>query len=198
MNGRGSGKRSHSAQFFAPDSKASAGFTNSLSDALASITEAIRTKALRSAAHAGAEVFYQEMRIRTAGIEGGPRPLTGRLQKSIYQWHDFKKSTPTRQVYAVGPNKKEAPHWFNVEYGHVRTNYVVEVDPGRDLSKYKRLIVGQDGRIYLPLKRRLTTPAHVPARPYARPTFDAKATEAVQAMKKRLAERINELKAGQE
>lgn len=168
-SGRRLGK-SRKAQFFAPDSRAGARIDGSLSDALAALREEVRTKVLRSAVHAGAEVLYGEMKLRA--------PVgTGQLKAAIYQWHDPKKSTDTRQVYAVGVNKSKAPHWFNVEYGHYRVNKVVIVNGKAVFTK-----------------ERLAAPVWVPAVPYIRPAGD-RMRDAVQAMKDRLATKLSEVLA---
>lgn len=91
--------------------------------------EEIRTQALRPAAYAMANVFYSEMRLRapiytgpiyTNPKTGIPRTRPGQLRDAIYHWHDDKKSSADRQIYAIGPNKKKAPHWHLVEYGTVK------------------------------------------------------------------------------
>ena len=162
-----------SRQLLVPkDSVVGMSMTSSASGALAQFAAEIRSKALRPAAHAGAEIMYREMRLRVPVHEG-------QLYSAIYQWHDDKRSTDTRQVYVVGPNKVKAPHWHLVEYGHWRVNKVVRVG----------------GRL-IATKERLETPVWVPAKPYARPAFDARVQAAVQAMLKRLKERVDDIKAG--
>jgi hypothetical protein len=171
MNGRGSQRRVRSS--LAPrDSVVSMSMTSSASGALAEFAAAIRAKALRPAAHAGAEIMYREMRLRVPVDEG-------QLYSSIYQWHDDKRSDSNRQVYVVGPNKVKAPHWHLVEYGHWRVNKVVR----------------EGGRL-IATKERLETPVWVPAKPYARPTYEARVQAAVQAMLKRLKDRVDDIKAG--
>jgi HK97 gp10 family phage protein len=156
------------------DSLVNVSVESNASQALRAFADAVREKALRSAAFAGAKVMYAEMRQRV--------PVdTGTLYGSLYQWHDDKRSTTDRQIYVVGPNKGEAPHWHLVEYGHWRVNQVIRVN----------------GKL-VATKERLPQPVWVPAKPYARPTFEAKATAAVEAMKKRLAERIADITAGRE
>jgi HK97 gp10 family phage protein len=150
--------------------------TARMSGSLAANVRALRsgaTEALRPAAHAGALVFYREMRIRVPVDEGD-------LYAAIYRVHVDSKSNPTRQVYQVGPNVKKAPHWHLVEFGHWRVNVVVR---------------GMDGRIRATTER-LDQPVWVPAVPYIRPTFDATAGRAVQAMQERFAEALRETKTG--
>ena len=73
------------------------------------------THVLRSAAHAGAIVMYNELHAKVP-VEKGV------LKSSLFRWFNVKQSTPTEQRYLVGPNKQEAGHWANVEFGHWRYN----------------------------------------------------------------------------
>jgi HK97 gp10 family phage protein len=163
--------RASRQQLFPKNSLVGITVTSNAGAALRQFADEIRQKALRSAAHAGAEVMYAEMRLRVPVDEGT-------LYGSIYQWHDENRSGFNRQVYVVGPNKKKAPHWHLLEYGHWRVNVVI-----------------RDGSRWIATKERLPQPKWVPAVPYARPTFDSKAAVAVEAMKLRLAARIEEIKA---
>jgi len=140
---------------------------------LEQLSEQVQGPALRSAAHAGAEVVYNELQARV------PRH-SGTLQSAIYRWHDDKKSAPGRQVYAAGVNMKKAPHWHNVEFGHWRINVVV-----RDANGTMRFT-----------KERLPAPVWVPASPYLRPAFEAARATAVQAMRERFYTRLAELRSG--
>lgn len=173
------------AQSYAPDSKSGARVTVSMADALAQYREDVQQKALRSAAYAGARMLYDEMVIRAGGYAGqysGPlkhsdpekNKTHGLLQASIYHYYDLDKSTATRHVYAIGPNKREAPHWFNVEYGHYRVNEVIVNTQGQLVTK----------KFGAPISK------WVPARPYIRPTWDAKGASAVQAMLAKLRDNL--------
>lgn len=161
-------------RYFAPDSKAGAQMVGSLSEALAQLREDLHEKALRSAVHAGAKVLFDELRVRVPVDQGT-------LHGAIYEWRDVRQSKDSRQVYAVGVNKSKAPHWFNVEYGHWRVNVVVR---------------GPGGRV-LATRERLQAPVWVAAHPYLRPTWDSRANDALQAMRKRLGERVAELARGE-
>lgn len=144
-----------------------------LSDAIAEFSQDLQTKVFRSAAHAGAIVFYNEMRERVPVDEGT-------LHDSIYRYHDEEGSTATRQRYLIGPNKNKAPHWFNVEYGHWLVNVVVRLPNGQIQATTERL----------------KDPVWVPGIPYIRPTFDAVAGQAIKAAIERAKQRIQELKSG--
>lgn len=161
-------------RYFAPDSKAGAQMVGSLSESLAQLREDLRDKALRSAVHAGAKLLFDELRVRVPVDQGT-------LYGAIYEWRDIKQSTDARQVYAVGVNKRKAPHWFNVEYGHWRVNVVVR-GPG-----------GQ----FMATRERLQAPVWVAAHPYLRPAWDTRSADALQAMRKRLGERVAELARGE-
>jgi len=130
------------------------------------------TKALRSGVYAGAKMIYTDMLMRVP-IDDGV------LVDAIYHWHDDKVSTPTRQVYRIGPNKAKAPHWHLVEYGHWRRNVV-----------YRK-----DGKL-IGTRKRLDVPKWVPAYPYIRPTYDATISNALSASMARLKVRIGELMRG--
>lgn len=144
-----------------------------LASAIAEFSADLQTKVFRSAAHAGAIVFYNEMRRRV--------PVgTGELHDSIYRYHDEAGSTPTRQRYLIGPNKDKAPHWFNVEYGHWLVNVVVRLPNGQIQATTERL----------------ADPVWVPGVPYIRPTFGAVAGQAIKAATERAKERLAELKSG--
>ncbi|WP_086925406.1 HK97 gp10 family phage protein [Variovorax sp. JS1663] len=143
---------------------------SNVTESLAALEAGIKEKVLRSAARAGALVFYTEMRQRV--------PVkSGELFQSIYHYHDDKGSTPNRQTYFVGPNKSKAPHWHQVEFGHWQVNVVVKLPNGRLAAT----------------KERLATPKWIPAKPYVRPTWDAKKQAAVTAARLRMGERLKEL-----
>ncbi len=178
---RGPG-RSHTTQYLAPDSKAGARMVGSLTDALQQLTADVQTKALRSACYAGAKLLADEMTARVP-------TKTGKLKNAIYTWHDDKQSTAGKQVYAIGVNKREASHWFNVEYGHWRYNQHAPT-VGWLKSKSKPNARGPGAH---DLPGALPAPVWVPAKPYIRPTAD-RLPDAIRAMQQRLAERIRELR----
>lgn len=112
-NARGSRRRAHAstAAMFQKDGVGVAFLGPDIEQVNKALEKGIQEKVLRSAARAGIDVFYKEIRLKV--------PFrTGQLYEAIYQWHDYKQSTATRQVYATGPNKKKAPHWHQVEYGN--------------------------------------------------------------------------------
>lgn len=162
--------RSRTVRLFAPDTKSGAAMTGSMVGALQQLRDDVQTQALRSAVYAGAKLLADELERRVPVDDG-------QLKGAVYTWHDDKRSRDGRQLYVVGVNKKQAPHWFVVEYGHWRVNVVYRV-----------------GNRVIPTKQRLPTPVWTPARPYLRPTADRMA-DAVRAMQARLAERLRELRS---
>lgn len=88
-------------------------FTGDPAGALRDFQQFIQTDVLRSAARAGVLRVYYKMR-QLVPVQ------SGELYASIYHWHNYKLSTPTRQIYETGPNKSKAPHWAIVEYGTVK------------------------------------------------------------------------------
>lgn len=80
-------------------------------------------KAIRPAAQAGAQVFYDHVKANVAKL--GKK--TGNLDGSIYQAFNNGSSGPGHAQYTVSWNQQKAPHGHLVEFGHVQ-RYVVYVD----------------------------------------------------------------------
>lgn len=113
-------------------------------------------KAVRPAAQAGAEVFYQEAKVRAPVSDGahyfygssskktGVRYLfrAGNLRDSIYQYYNVGLSTPEKAVYSISWNHQKAPYGHMVEFGT----------------------------------------RHAPAHPFLRPAYDAAAARARKAV----------------
>jgi len=178
--------RSHSTSTFPKERYASV--SSSISDALARLAspEAIDA-VLAGAALAGATVIYNELQVRVPVKKGV-------LQKSLYRWHDDKRSKAGKtHIYLVGPNKREAGHWANVEYGHWRYNRAMGKKGfmrSKKLSPQKSLSVAgvKHGG-----KGALAQPVWVPPHPYLRPTWEARKADAVRAMQTRAMERLKQL-----
>jgi hypothetical protein len=133
-------------------------FDNNIADQLKAFGDNFVDQYCRPAAYVAATVFYHEMRTRV--------PVrTGDLKNSIYRWRD-KANTQTRATFYVGPNKRIAPHWHLVEYGHWAT---------------RRVYFDKRKQQYVTTKQLLARPYLVAARPYIRPTLDTKRNEAIQA-----------------
>lgn len=79
--------------------------------------------AVRPAAQAGSQVFYEAVKANAAGLGR----TTGRLASSIYQVYSRDNSGPARAEYHVSWNRKKAPHGHLVEFGHLQ-RYVTYID----------------------------------------------------------------------
>lgn len=153
-------------------------YTSDLEARLAGLEADMLEHALRSSARAGALVLYEEIKLRADSF----KEPSGKIQRAIYHWFDDKRSTPTRKTYMVGVNKRKAPHWHNVEYGHWRINVV-----------YRDEATGK----LIPTRARLPAPKWVPAYSYLRSAWDARRGDALRAMARRARERIGELEMGE-
>ncbi len=150
----------------------SARFRGSLAEKIKALGKGAE-EALRPAAQAGAQVFYDEMRTRAPVAEGV-------LRDSIYQFYLERKSGDDKHVYVVGPNKSKAPHWHLVEFGHWQPYAVVMID----------------GQLKTLKDRPLPTPVFVPAQPFIRTTLDAMSVQALEAMRERYVQALRESNTG--
>lgn len=164
------------------------GFDQSLSAQLEVLAEELKEKVLRSAAFAGSNYLYNEMRAAV--------PVkTGLLKSHIYQWYDTKASDEFTKLYKIGVHvnpKTGAPHWWLIEHGHWRYNKAL---PGGKFAKSKSNPKARGPQAHDLESGKLDEPRWVEAKPYIRPTAD-KMPQAVEAMKKRLVERIKEVMSG--
>lgn len=171
-----------------------ASVSSSLSAAIAALkAPELIDKVLRSAAYAGAKVFYDELQQKVPVKKGV-------LKSSLYKWHDDKRSQSGKvQIYLVGPNKSKAGHWANVEFGHWRYNKAIKGKKGwmkskkLDPAKTKSVKGTKHGG-----PGALDAPVWVPAHPYIRPTWEARKKAAVLAMQTRAMQRLREVLAGQD
>jgi len=145
----------------------SVSFNRDLQAQLQAFSDNFVNDVLRPAAYAAATVLYDEMRLRVP-------EKTGALKASIYRWRE--KQDNNRAIFYVGVNKRKAPHWHLIEYGHYqiyRVYWNAEV---------------QDWRT---IRQLLPTPIFSPARPYVRPTFDAKYKTAIDTAMRVVEEKVN-------
>lgn len=124
---------------------------------------------LRAAVNAGAQVVYKEARARV--------PVdTGRVKKNIYKKQIREKSNNVQQTYYVGVRLGSGGTYAktkaNVRKGRVGKSYDTE-----SRAFYWRFLEFGTSKL--------------PARPFLRPAFDTKKTQAVDAMAKKLKERID-------
>lgn len=147
---------------------------------------------LRSAAHAAAKVMYAELQVKVPVKKGV-------LRDSLFRWFDTKRSTPTKQIYLVGPNKRVAGHWANVEFGHFRYNRYAGngkwrkslLDKGAKAGKTKSVKGQWHGG-----PGALEQPKWVVPHPYLRPAWEAQKKNVVVAMRKRASVRLREVMSG--
>ncbi len=133
--------------------------------------------ATRPAAQAGAQVLYNEVKVRVPVSDQehvnkkGEVISPGALRDSIYQVYSERNSHEylSRSTYHISYNAKKAPHGWLVEFGHWQR-----------FATYQ----GKDGRWYTS-KTPLPTPRRVAARPYLRPAYDAVYAIALEAAKAR-------------
>lgn len=168
----------------------SARFRGSLAEKVKALGEGAKD-ALRPAAQAGAQVFYDEM-LQRVPVE------SGKLRRSIYQFYLERKSSDYQHVYVIGPNKTKAPHWHLVEFGHWLYNRYADglwlQSKSKKSAKVQNPPAGFKQVHDLPGAR--DEPLWVPAVPYIRPTLDAVGVQAVEAMKRRLSEALRESNSG--
>ena len=93
-------------------------------------------QAVRPAAQAGAQVFYDEVVMRAPVSEAphffygkaskdGTRTIypfqPGDLKRSVYQVFSKDNSTQSKATYHIAWNHQEVPYGFMVEFGHIQT-----------------------------------------------------------------------------
>jgi hypothetical protein len=138
--------------------------------------------AARPAAQAGAQVFYDEVKLRAPVSEaphffygrvskdGGTRTIypfdPGDLKKSIYQTFSKDNSNKTRATYHIAWNHQTVPYGFMVEFGHIQT---------------RKVYIGSDGLWYTSKDLLDDGPKVVKPRPFLRPSADAMRGEAIEA-----------------
>lgn len=179
-----------------PAEQIRAKFGGAINAQLDQFAEWLKRECVRPAAYAGAHVLYDEIRIRV--------PVdSGKLKNAIYHWHDKKHSSDAKgeHHYAIGVNKREASHWYNVEYGHWRYNVKINgiwrksKDPKRPNEKVTPPGSADFSRVHT-LPGAVRAPQWVAPRPYFRPAWDAAIGRAIQASKDRMAEKIAEFSGG--
>lgn len=109
--------------------------------------------AIRPAAQAGAQVFYDEVKRNVASL--GKK--TGNLDSAIYQVYSNDNSGPLRATYQIGWNTKKAPHGHLIEYGH---------------KQYYKVVFNKKKGKFITFKTvKLATPKQIPAHPFMRPAW---------------------------
>lgn len=126
------------------------------------------TEAVRPAAQAAAQVFYDRVKANVARIPS----VSGNLNASIYQKFSPEESIDgKRAVYKISWNQSKAPHGHLLEFGHfVRYKYYVNkkgeyrpmVRPERmgDPKPKRRASQAEKDAYYVPLPVPWRTTAH--------------------------------------
>ena len=169
-------------------------------------------EAVRPAAQAGAQVFYDEMRSRVERIGR----VTGNLLGSLYQKY-VPESAPGKATYHMSWRKPRrtqlgvknedaglptAPHGYLVEYGHIQRYQALIAKRGKRKGQWITLVRPEMRGKPRPKRRasqaerdayyvlRKGGPLQVPAQSFLRSSFDAKQqvalSAAAQTMKQRL------------
>jgi hypothetical protein len=138
--------------------------------------------AARPAAQAGAQVFYDEVKLR-APVSDAPHFFYGRLAKgattrtiypfkpgdlrdSVYQVFSKDNSNKSRATYHIAWNHQVVPYGFMVEFGHIQT---------------RKSYIGSDGLWYTSKEPLEGGPKVVGPTPFLRPSADAKRGDAIEA-----------------
>ncbi|RZS80651.1 HK97 gp10 family phage protein [Pigmentiphaga kullae] len=151
-----------------------------LMSAIEQLEIGLHDRVAKSAAWAGATVFYGEAQtlapIYTGPSRQGIKP--GQLRDSIYRVHSANLSVNGSQVYEISWNAGKAPHGHLIEYGHWRTNLLVR---------------GRDG-LWRATTTQLDVPVWVPPHSFIRRAADA-VPRVIEAMQSRSRERVQQLLA---
>lgn len=149
---------------------------------LLALPEKVSRKYLKSATNAGAAVIRKDARERapvyTGSVQEG-HPPPGTLKKSIITKFDNKNSDLFNATYNVQIKKTGGGTYANTKH-NVRKRRA-----GKKYSAY-----GDGDAYYAHMVERGTV--KMSPRPYLRPAFESKKMEAVEAIKTKLAARIEE------
>lgn len=161
--------------------------TASVADAMNKLTAATGEETLRAAGFAGARVFREGAKERL--ISNGS-VITGTLLRNIIVKRMEEKSDANkRQTYlvtvrsGVADSTNDAYYWRWVEAGH-------------SFVRRKPKSGGASWAAHREASRLEYGSASAPAKPFMRPTYDSKQDEALAAMKKTLAEQVQEKTGG--
>ena len=89
--------------------------------------DAAALEAVRPAAQAGAQVFYDQVKANVSRL----RRVTGNLDSAIYQAFMDGASSPSLASYRVSWNKSKAPHGHLVEFGYLQRYEIARDERGR-------------------------------------------------------------------
>jgi HK97 gp10 family phage protein len=166
---------------------------------LLDLPKRVARNALRGAVYAGAKVLAAEAKVR-APVYTGPvaqgHPPPGTLKRSIITKQIPEKSNDFNQTFYVTVRKgkkyqkqgkkgnlsQDAFYASWVEFGH---HYAPRGKHGFGSRKQAMQAVRSGSHV-------ISGSYYMPPKPFMRPAFDSKATEAADAIKQRLAQRIQE------
>jgi hypothetical protein len=144
-------------------------------------------EAVRPAAQAGIQVFYDEIVKNVNGLNHAPLKVaglgvkTGNLRSAIYQVYSKTNSEDgVKATYDVSWNARKAPHGHLVEFGHI--------------MRYRTFIAtkGPKKGQWVTDKSHPITPVQVAAHPFIRPALISKADAAYAAMEDEVYKRLQE------
>ena len=121
---------------------------SALSRELDALVESAK-EGVRPAAQAGAQVFYDEMRLRVP-VSGRKHKARGKwyepgnLQRAIYQAFADSESTEGRAVYRISVNKEKAFYWHMVEFGTPHAAAQPYIRPTFDAAEGRALKAAED------------------------------------------------------
>lgn len=152
---------------------------------------------VRVAAQAGAQVFYDEVKLNVGKLGH----VTGNLNSAIYQKYSPEASREGEFAqYHISWNYRKAPHGHLIEFGHIQ-RYVAYL--GKDGKFHTAIRPSMRGKKKPPRKASqavkdayyvpLPAPVQVPAKPFIRPAFEARKSDALdaawEAMKRHIEEK---------
>lgn len=139
-------------------------------------------EAVRPAAQAMAQVFYDEVKRNVAKLGR----VTGNLESAIYQAFSNDRSGEGRATYHISWNHRKAPHGHLVEFGYMQRYKMYRdsegrirpmVRPGMDGQSppSRRASQAEKDAYYVPLPG---GPRHVGARAFVRNAFNERVKQA--------------------
>jgi HK97 gp10 family phage protein len=140
-----------------------------LQEALKALPAEIQKRPLRSAVSAGAKVIVDEAKRRA------PQGETGNLRKALYRYRSRSQSGTGKETFLVGVRKGKK------QYADTAKN--------RRLSRVGKKYTVEGEAFYWRFLEFGTS--KMAARPFLRPAFESKKMEALDTIKKKLAEAID-------
>ena len=157
-------------------------------------TKEAAAAATRPAAQAGAQIYYDQVKLNVAALGR----VTGNLDASIYQAYSAANSGADHATYHVSWNATKAPHGGLVENGHLQRYRYFQDEHGRVQIMIRpekrglprpsrRASQAEKDAYYVPLP----TPIQVPAKAFVRRAA-SRSGDALSAMEKRFFAELSE------